>query len=60
MRYIFAALLFPLWIIPAFVCAFFKDAGVVSDPETEEDTRQERIKVLQELFGDDWERHYYD
>ena len=60
MRYIFAALLFPLWIIPAFVCAFFKDAGVVSDPEAEEDTRQERIKVLQELFGDDWERHYYD
>jgi hypothetical protein len=60
MRYIFAALLFPLWIIPALVCGFFKDAGVVSDLEAEEDTRQELIKLLQELHGDDWGRHYYD
>ena len=45
MRYIFAALLFPLWIIPALVCGFFKDAGVVSDPEAEEETRQELIKL---------------
>ena len=60
MRYIFAALLFPLWIIPAFICAIFKDADVVSDPEAEEDTRQERIKLLQEMFGADWRKHYYD
>ncbi len=60
MKYILVALLFPLWIIPALVCGFFKDAGVVSDPEAEEETQQELIKLLQELHGDDWERHYYD
>ena len=56
MKYILVALLFPLWIIPALICGFFKDAGVVSDPEAEEETRQLRV----EIFGDDWERHYYD
>ena len=60
MRYIFAALLFPLWIIPAFICAIFKDAGVVSDPEAEEDTRQELIKLLQELHGDEWVKYAED
>ena len=60
MRYIFAALLFPLWIIPALVCGFFKDAGVVSDPEAEEETRQELIKLLQELHGDEWVKYAED
>jgi hypothetical protein len=60
MRYIFAGLLFPLWIIPALVCGFFKDAGVVSDPEAEEETRQELIKLLQELHGDEWVKYAED
>ena len=60
MRYIFAALLFPIWTIPALVCGFFKDAGVVSDPEAEEETRQELIKLLQELHGDEWVKYAED
>ncbi len=60
MKYILIAVLFPIWIIPALICAFFKDAGVVSDPEAEEETLKDRIEILKELHGDDWEKYYYD
>ena len=57
MRYIFTALLFPLWIIPALLCAVFKDLDMVRDIEAEEETRREYIKHMQELFGDEWVKH---
>ena len=60
MRYIFAALLFPLWIIPALVCAFFKDAGVVEEPDAEEGNRQAYIEMLQAMYGDEWVNYAED
>ena len=60
MRYIFAALLFPLWIIPALVCAFFKDAGVVEEPDAEEGNRQAYIEMLQAMYGDEWVKYAED
>jgi len=60
MRYIFAALLFPLWIIPAFICAIFKDAGVVEEPDAEEGNRQAYIEMLQAMYGDEWVKYAED
>ena len=60
MRYIFAALLFPLWIIPAFICAIFKDAGVVEESDEEEANRQAYIEMLQAMCGDDWKKYAED
>ena len=60
MRYIFAALLFPLWIIPALVCGFFKDAGVVEEPDAEEGNRQAYIEMLQAMYGDEWVKYAED
>jgi len=60
MRYIFAALLFPLWIIPALVCGFFKDASVVEEPDAEEGNRQAYIEMLQAMYGDEWVNYAED
>ena len=60
MRYIFAALLFPLWIIPALVCGFFKDAGVVEEPDADEGNRQANIEMLQAMYGEEWVKYAED
>ena len=60
MKYILVALLFPLWIIPALVCGFFKDAGVVEEPDAEEGNRQAYIEMLQAMYGDEWVKYAED
>ena len=57
MKYIFTALLFPLWIIPSLLCAVFKDLDMGRDIEAEEETRREYVKHMQELFSDEWAKH---
>ena len=60
MRYIFTALLFPLWIIPALICAVFKDINLIYDPDAEEENRKWRINMLKEMHGEKWREYDYE
>ena len=60
MRYIFAALLFPLWMIPALVCGGLRDAGDGEVPDAEEGNRQAYIEMLQAIYGDEWVKYAED